>query len=99
MALQDNFDGRFFKRSVGKFKVQKRWICFGIPGQADIYGWLRVGGKALHFECEVKLFPDKLSKQQVAWKNLCKEQGVLYIVSRSPDEAVRRVKELCKQNT
>lgn len=83
--------GRFFKRQVGRFQSGERYIQVGVPGQADIYGFVNLYNKkiglnyAIHVEIEVKIAGDTLSPEQRAWKKICKEMNVKYILSSHPD--------------
>ena len=98
LALSKKFDGRFYVRNIGKFKLPRgKWLTFGITGQADIYGWVRINGFAHHFECEVKVPPDTLTKAQRQWKTVMEEQNVIYIIGKSPDQAIARLEEICNE--
>ena len=97
LDLQSNFEGRFFERNIGKVKMANgRWLSFGIPGQADIYGFvlIRVADDVMlpvAFECEVKVGSDKLRPKQVAWRDICRAYNVIYILGTGSKQVVREL--------
>jgi len=64
--------------------VDGRPIKFGIPGGADIHGWL-MGGRAL--EVEAKVGRDTLRDGQPAFRATAERFGVLYIEAHAASKS------------
>jgi len=79
-----------WRQNSGAMKVGRRYIKFGLTGQADISGLLQ-GGRRL--EIEVKTKAGVLSLEQVAFGARINALGGLWFVARSVDEAIAKVKE------
>ncbi len=66
----------------------KRVIRFGLPGSPDILG-LAPGGRALGVE--VKTATGKQRPDQAAFQKAFEAAGGLYILARSPEEAIAAI--------
>ena len=83
-------DGLWYRRNVGSAPTGSgRWVKFGHAGQADITGM--IAGRAI--EIEVKRHDGRQSKPQKSWQAAVESAGGIYIIARSPDEAVEKIKE------
>lgn len=69
---------RAFVRSVGVFELEDgRVFKAGLKGQCDLYAVARGG---LHLEIELKAEKGRLSKEQMAWRDFCREWGVPWLL-------------------
>lgn len=66
-----------------------RRVRAAIPGAADITGLAR--GRRLEIEC--KTATGKLSDDQIAFGRMILDNGGIYLVARSEEEAVDKVRE------
>ncbi|OOY22505.1 hypothetical protein BMI91_19680 [Thioclava sediminum] len=93
LALSKEFhpDGIFWTADTGVAKSMdgKRTIRFGIPGQPDIQGVLY----GLWIGIEVKTATGKQRDVQKRFQAAVERAGGIYIVARSPDEAILQIKE------
>lgn len=82
----------FTRRNVGVFKTLdgKMVVRCGIPGQADIAGCYR--GRAV--EVEVKTDRGRLSDDQKRWKMAVERAGGVFIVARTPADALDALRGL-----
>ena len=71
-------DLRLFRRNVGSAVMKGGYtVQFAIPGQCDLYGYVR-GGRAI--EVELKNVGEKLKPDQRIWAAWCAEWGIPHIV-------------------
>lgn len=92
IELQRAFpDAVFDRRNVGKARDPRtgRVIRFGMPGQADVWGII----DGLHAEVEMKTDVGKQSKAQKNWQRAVERSGGIYIVARSPEDAIAQLRE------
>ena len=59
-------------------------VRFGMPGQADISGIMRPGGRRIEIECKTK--NGRQSKEQQAWQRMIEWAGGLYVIARSIED-------------
>jgi hypothetical protein len=79
-----------FRRNVGKARDPSgRVIRFGLPGQADI-GAI-IDGRPV--EIEVKTASGRQSQEQRNWQAAVERAGGIYILARSPDDALTQLGE------
>lgn len=74
-----------YRRNVGAFKVQNRYIRFGVAGASDVYGWTREG---TYFEVEVKAPGGVLSVQQNLYLSLLTKCNIPNAVVDNVDAAI-----------
>ena len=91
LALSEAFwPGIFWRQNAGKVQtIDGYWVELGPDGIADIVGFLD-GGRAVFVE--VKRRTGKQRKTQEAFQRAVTTGGAIYVVARSPEEAVRRVR-------
>lgn len=83
--------GLFWRQNVGVGVAPgKRVIRFGLPGMADIGGIYR----GRHVEIEVKAERGRQSRQQQRWQRAVERAGGVYILARSPHEALAALAQL-----
>lgn len=76
--LHANYKGRYWCNETGAVKtVNGHFQRYGLIGSTDIIGFTEQG-KAIFIE--VKISPDKLSKQQIAFRDVCELHNCLHIV-------------------
>ena len=82
-----------FRMNVGKMKTPDgRYFDTGVPvGFSDIFGFRESDGKA--FFIEVKTKKGKVSPNQKAFLRAMQSSGAIAGVCRSPEEAIKLVKE------
>ena len=70
-------------------------VRYGVPGQADLSGILKDGRR---LEIETKSARGRQSQQQLAFERMITKFGGVYIVARSVEEALSRLRSLgyCK---
>lgn len=85
VAVSDLPSGLFWRQNVGVGVAPgKRIIRFGLPGMADIGGIYQ----GRHVEIEVKAPRGRQSVQQQRWQRAVERAGGVYILARSPQEAL-----------
>jgi hypothetical protein len=86
-------DLRLFRRNVGEARMRGYTVSFGIPGQCDLYGYVR-GGRTI--EVELKAFGQKIKpgSDQDKWRAWCISWGVPHVVlTGGKGETVRETVE------
>lgn len=73
-----------------KIMSRIRPITFGVKGQADVAG---IGPGGVRIEIEMKFGRGKQSDQQKKYQQMIERMGGIYIVAKSADEAVMKLKE------
>lgn len=68
-------------RNVGAVKIDKRFIRFAKPGQADLWGL----HQRTHFECELKAPGKKPTEAQWKWLTECQAAGAVAFYADSLD--------------
>ncbi|MFA6242583.1 MAG: hypothetical protein WC655_16720 [Candidatus Hydrogenedentales bacterium] len=89
-------DIKVWRQNCGAFVVGKRFVRFGIPGQADITGIMK-GGRRI--EIEVKTKRGKLSPEQETFRKMIEDCGGLYIVARDLDDVLAALAELIREKS
>lgn len=90
-ALSREFhpSGIFWRQNAGRIRSDRgAWISLGPPGIADIVGVL--AGRAVFVE--VKTSAGRQRKAQKAFQAAAEKAGGIYLVARSPEEAVSALK-------
>ena len=87
---------RLWRRNVGFFRIVREDgsvhpVRFGMPGEADLDGILR-GGRRL--AVETKTEGDRMSKDQVAFREMILRFGGVHIVARSVEDFVRQMEDV-----
>lgn len=81
--------GKYWRNNVGlavfEGKKGKRFVRFGVNGQADITG-IRDGRR---IEIETKTDDNELSLDQEMFRYMILSEGGLYFVARSVDDVIR----------
>jgi hypothetical protein len=85
---------RLFRRNVGVAKVRGATIRYSIPGQCDLYGYIR-GAQSRVVEIELKSATGTLEPEQKMWRDFCLAWGVPWICLKAKkdetaDETVSR---------
>ena len=81
----------FWRQNVGVgASFGGRVMRFGVPGMADIGGVFR----GRHVEIEVKASSGRQSKQQRRWQRAVERAGGVYVLARTPDEALSALADL-----
>ena len=83
-------DMRLWRQNTGAARVGRRFIRFGVPGQADLTGILP-GGRRL--EIEVKSDTGRQTDDQRNFQNMIERFGGLYVLARSVDDVRRALGE------
>ena len=92
LALQREYRGkiRVFPRHIGNFISPRGMrVRASIPGQSDIWGIIEIGGLGVHFEIEVKVAPDRLTKKQRLWAGEMGKIGAIHIVAKDIDNCLK----------
>lgn len=69
-------DLRLFRRNVVVARTENRTVRAGLPGQSDLYGYVR-GGRVI--EVELKAAGRYLSPPQRAWAKWCSDWDVPHV--------------------
>jgi hypothetical protein len=86
LALAGDRRIRIWRAATGKLQTPDgKWVQFGLPGQADLSGIVVGSGRRL--EVEVKTETGRLSVRQVAFQDMIRASGGIYLTVRSPEEA------------
>jgi len=86
---------RLWRANAGAARIGRRFIRFGVPGQADLTGILP-GGRRL--EIEVKSLTGRQTPDQRAFQALIERFGGLYVLARSVED-VRQVLDGTSEDT
>ena len=91
ISMQKEWPGALITRqNTGAGKDMKgNFIRFGVKGQADIRAI--IGGRSV--EVEVKTPTGKQSKDQKNFEKAVTRAGGIYIIARSPREAIDKINE------
>ena len=81
-------DMRLWRANTGAARVGRRFIRFGVPGQADLTGILP-GGRRL--EIEVKSPTGRQTPDQQAFQTMLERFGGLYVLARSVNDVRRAI--------
>ena len=84
---------RIWRQNTGAARIGDAYVRFGLPGQADITGWIVGSGRRI--EIEVKTPGGAQSQDQKNFQHLCDAHGVLYVLARSVDDAVSAIDGAC----
>lgn len=85
---------RIFKRIVTMaYAADGTPLRIGIPGQCDVYGYIRHRPRAVPFEIEVKVGRDRVRGDQPSWHTLLADLGVPFMVLHADDK--RDFKRAC----
>ena len=83
---------RVWRNNTGALTdINGRLVKFGLQGSADILGILAPNGRFLGIE--VKSATGRQSDQQRNFQTMIESHGGLYILARSVDDAVSRLRE------
>jgi len=78
---------RLFRRQIMVARRGDRVMRAGVPGQADLYGYVQ-GGRCV--EIELKGVDGRQSDEQRAWQAFCASWGVPYVLLRATRGEARR---------
>lgn len=83
---------KIFRTNVGKIRMADgRWFDTGLPkGHSDLYGFRKDDGRV--FYIEVKISPNKPSKEQLQFLSAMKAAGALGGVAYSIDDALKIIR-------
>lgn len=96
--LQQRLPCRLWRNHVGQVEDRfGRTHRFGVPGSGDLQGWIKVEGRAVHLEVEVKGPRGRQRPGQRAHQSLVDAWGGIYVVARSVDEAVEKVERAVRR--
>jgi hypothetical protein len=71
---------RLFRRNVGEARMRGGYtVSFGLPGQCDLYGFVR-GGRVIEIELKAAGKKIKPGSDQDKWRAWCLEWGVPHVV-------------------
>lgn len=91
LAVSEAFyPGFFWRQNAGKIQsIDGYWIELGPEGIGDIAGFLP-GGRMVFIECKTRTGAQR--KSQKAFQKAAVAAGAIYVVARSPEEAVKKIK-------
>lgn len=75
-----------WRQNTGAARIGKRFVRFGLPGQADLQGVIAPSGRALFIEC--KSARGVQSDAQKTFQRFVEKHGGLYVLARTLDEVV-----------
>ena len=79
---------RLWRQNTGAARVGRRFVRFGVPGQADLTGILR-GGRRL--EIEIKSPIGRQTPDQRAFQALIERFGGVYALARTVEDVCRAI--------
>lgn len=71
-------------------------IPFGVPGSADIIGFIPPNGRGIAVEC--KTGRAGLSKKQRPWQRACSATGAIYVLARSEEDVLMALEHAMGQS-
>ena len=84
--------GVFWRQNAGKVQTKEgRWIDLGPEGISDIVGFLP-GGQIVFIETKTRRGRQRESQKR--WQAAVEKAGGIYIVARSGEEAIEKIKTL-----
>ncbi len=86
--LPDHFPCRVWRRNVGVAVRGDYRVRFGVAGEADVTGIIYICGHGHRLEIEVKAPGDKLSPDQISFREMIRDHGGIFIEARSFDQVV-----------
>lgn len=93
LRLGSRPDVRLWRQNVGTGWVPAgntfRPQAFGVKGQPDLMGCVRINGVGVWLGVETKSETGKQREAQRDWQTIMESFGGIYILARSPDEAER----------
>lgn len=91
-------DARLFPRRVGLAIPigTTRPVYYGVKGEADLQGFVMIAGYPVTLMVEVKTGLAKLTKEQMAFRDMCLRFKVIYIIARSKDQALQDLEDAIK---
>lgn len=90
------YPGIFWRQNAGKVKTADGyWVELGPDGIADIVGFLPDDGRSVFIECKRKT--GKQRETQEGFQKAARRGGAIYVVARSPEEAVDRVRAAARR--
>jgi len=92
-ALGSRPDVRLWRSNTGAaVNPSGRFVRFGVPGQGDLSGILRLAnGAGVRLEVEVKREDGRQTLQQQTFQHVIERFGGCYVLARSVDEALAGV--------
>ena len=81
-------DMRLWRANAGAVRIGRRFIRFGVPGQADLTGVL-TGGRRL--EIEVKSPTGRQTPDQRAFQAMIERFGGVYVLARAVEDVRRAI--------
>jgi len=81
-------DMRLWRANAGAARIGRRFIRFGVPGQADLSGILRDGRR---LEIEVKSPTGRQTPDQRAFQALIERFGGVYVLARAVEDVCRAI--------
>jgi hypothetical protein len=100
LALGSRPDIRLWRSNAGMAVPLggSRPVRYGVNGQADISGIMRVGGVGVRLEVEVKAAAGRQSEDQRRFQAMIEAMGGIYILARSASEALLAVEEILEHD-
>ncbi len=96
-AIGSRPDVRIWRANTGAAQMANgQFVRFGIPGQADLSG-ITADGRRL--EIEVKSATGRLRPDQIAFGNMIRKFGGIYIVARSVEQAVQSLDSFIRRES
>ncbi len=87
-AFGTRSDMRLWRANTGVAHFGRRFIQFGIPGQADLTGILPNGRR---LEIEVKAAAGRQTPAQLVFQAMIERFGGVYVLARSVDDVRRAI--------
>jgi hypothetical protein len=92
-------DMRLWRASAGAARIGRRFIRFGVPGQADLTGIITVGGIGVSLWIEVKSPTGRQGQEQMWFQQIVSKLGGLYVLARSVtdvENGIEAFKQRCR---
>lgn len=67
--------------------VRARPVMFGVPGEPDIDGWVRINHTAVRLGIEVKTGQDRMRTKQLTFQSAITRGGGIYVVAHTFEQA------------
>ena len=81
---------RIWRANTGVAQIGKRFVRFGIPGQADLTGILPDGRR---LEVEVKSATGRQTRDQKSFQRMIEKFNGVYVLARSVEELRNALRE------
>ena len=72
--------------------LRTRPIAFGVPGAADLNGFLAPHGRSVQIEVKNEATKDEISEQQIRFREMCLRMGAVHIEAHTLEQCAEELR-------